>query len=570
MQPRQATTQGAFSGTTIGHYEIFEMVGAGGMGDVYRARDTRLNREVAVKAQSERLTTNPTARKRFIRETRLAASVTHAYVATVFDVVEQDEQLLLVMEYIDGRTLGDVIRDDQPDAKTRVRYGIEIAEALHAIHRSGLMHRDLKPGNVMITSDGHVKVTDFGLARLTVPPTDVSTTATTETQLTQPGTAVGTTLYMSPEQLRRETVDQRSDLFSYGVLLYELVTGEHPFARQSVHDSISAILNEPPGANRSYEILDETETLQDVLLRSLEKNPAERYQSTEQLLEGLQTVQEAMVRPARRARRKLVLFPVASALLVTVAVGGWWINQPLSWSKPRVAVALVALQDRTGEPEGRFRGIMAADLLASDLQSSSIVRAIGPDETGPFLRGLPEDAEPSAVADRVLAGVSADYVAIGNLYREDEQYVASVNLIPAGTEVPELRPIQVQAASVSTLADRLSWNLKRSLPAVSAITAWRDGGTDVGTISSESEEARLLYERGLLALRDGKLGEAIARLQGAVDADPSFAMAHAQLAEALREAGYGRRSRDAAARAIKLAPAHDSRATKRLAPSTGL
>jgi serine/threonine protein kinase/tetratricopeptide (TPR) repeat protein len=565
MQPRQDPAQGALSGSTIGHYEIFERVGHGGMGEVYRARDTRLNRVVAVKVQSERLASNPTARDRFIRETRLAARVTHAYVATVFDVVEQDELLLLVMEFIDGRTLVDVLKDDEPDARTRVRYGVEIAEALHAIHRAGLMHRDLKPSNVMITSDGHVKVTDFGLARLTVSPADAVTTMSTERQLTRSGSAVGTVLYMSPEQLRRAPVDQRSDLFSYGVLLYELMTGEHPFSRGSVHDSISAILNEPPGTNQDSEILTRTEMLRTVLQRSLEKDPEKRYQSTEQLLEELRAVQESMLGTARRTRRRLVWLPALSALLIGLSAGAWWINQPLTWSRPRVAVALVALQDRTGEPEGRFRGIMAADLLAGELQSSNLVRSIGPDETERFVRGLPEDAEPSAVAHRVLAGVSADYVAIGNLYRDGKRYVASLNLFPADTEVPELRSIQVRADSVSALADRLSWSLKRSLPAVSAITAWRDGGPDVGTISSESEEARLLYERGRLALRDGKLGEAIERLQAAVDADPSFAMGHAQLAEALREVGYGRRSRDAATRAIRLKPKPDSRATRRLA-----
>ena len=192
MQPHEDAVSGSLSGTTVGHYEILGLVGAGGMGAVYRARDTRLKRTVAIKVQSEKLAKNSIARQRFIRETRLAAQVTHAFVATVFDVVEKDDSLLLVMEFIEDRTLSNIIRDETLDANTRFRYGIEIGEGLQAIHNAGLVHRDLKPGNVMITTDGHVKVTDFGLAKQASDLTPRATTISVEPHLTRPGAVVGT------------------------------------------------------------------------------------------------------------------------------------------------------------------------------------------------------------------------------------------------------------------------------------------------------------------------------------------------------------------------------------------
>jgi tetratricopeptide (TPR) repeat protein/predicted Ser/Thr protein kinase len=565
MLPDEIAPAGSLSGMTVGHYDILERVGAGGMGEVYRARDTRLQRTVAIKSQSERLAKNSIARQRFIRETRLAAQVNHAYVATVFDVIEQDDSLLLVMEFIDGRTLTEVLRNDPPDAKTRLRYGLEITEALSAIHRAGLMHRDLKPGNVMVTTDGHVKVTDFGLARQTVVSSDATTVLSTETQLTRPGSVVGTALYMSPEQLRHEPMDQRSDLFSCGIVLYELCTGQHPFARGSAPDSISAILRDQPGGGDRPPILADAPALQAVLLKSLEKNPDDRQQSSDELLRELKAVGDlpAVVPPAATLRS----FAIYGLTLLAVAVltGLWWINLPLSPGEPRIAVAFVPLQDRTGDPAEGFRGLMTADLLATELQSSRLVRAIGPDETSSLVRGLPPTAEPAALVRRVLSGITADYVAIGNLYRESDQYVASVNLFPAHPELPELPPLNVQAASISQLVDGLTWALRRSLPDVSVVTAWRDDRTDVEEITSSSDEARLLYERGSSALADGRLGEAIERLQSSVQLDPSFAMAQARLALALRDAGYGRLSRQTATQALELSPDPATRSAVRLA-----
>jgi tetratricopeptide (TPR) repeat protein len=470
------------------------------------------------------------------------------------------------MEYIEGRTLGKLLRDDPPDPRTRFRYGIEIGEGLKAIHRAGLLHRDLKPGNVMITADGHVKVTDFGLAKPFGELSPAATTISVEPDVTRPGAVVGTALYMSPEQLRQQELDPRSDLFSYGILLYELLTGKHPFDRGSAQESISAILRDPPSQPDLSPFRVESRALHELLFKALEKNPEDRYQTSEELLEDLTAAREQL--PLRRRKlwtSRLAVYAVALSALVAVAAGLWWLNRPPSRDGPRLAVAFVPLEDRTGDAGDSFRGLMAADLLTVDLQASRLVRAIGPDETAPLVRGLPPGAEPQALARRVLAGVTADYVAVGSLYHEADQYVASVTLIPARPERPVLRPLKVEAASVSSLAEGLSSQLRRSLPEVSAIAAWRDDRVDVEQITSSSDEAKVLYERGSVALADRRLGQAIHWLEAAVETDPNFAMAHARLALALREAGYGRRSLEAANAAIRLSPAPDTLSAERLA-----
>jgi serine/threonine-protein kinase len=217
-----AVGRGSFSDRVVGAYRIHELIGRGGMGEVYRADDTRLGRAVAVKVLPDRLADQPGSRKRFLREARFACRVVHPYVATVFDVIEEDERVLLVMEHIEGRRLDVVLRTDRPDLRRVTEYALEMAEAVGAIHRAGLVHRDLKPGNVMVTPSGHVKVMDFGIARPLARPElrEPGQTSKDSTFTDEPG-LVGTLLYMSPEQVRRDPVDYRSDLFAFGTILYK-------------------------------------------------------------------------------------------------------------------------------------------------------------------------------------------------------------------------------------------------------------------------------------------------------------------------------------------------------------
>ena len=220
-------------------------VGAGGMGEVYRARDTRLDRSVALKVLPHDLIADATARRRFEREARAAAALTHPHICTVLDVGRQDALDYLVLEFVDGETLASCLARERLPVRETLRIAIEMAEALVAAHTVGIVHRDIKPGNVMLRPDGFVKVLDFGLAKLVGPiPTDGG--ETTQALSTHAGLIVGTVAYMSPEQARGGDVDARSDLWSLGCVLYEMAAGRQPFAGTSTTDVIAAVLQSDP------------------------------------------------------------------------------------------------------------------------------------------------------------------------------------------------------------------------------------------------------------------------------------------------------------------------------------
>jgi len=548
---------------SIGQYEILRSIGRGGMGQVFLAKDTRLDRMVAVKAINPERLEDAEARARFVREAEVASSLVHPYVATVFDVLQKDDHTYLVMEHIEGRRLRDAIKDDDLVLDERLRVGGEIAEALSAIHDHGLIHRDLKPSNVMLTEGGHVKVLDFGLARRSEPVVPAEPSDEDETisaPLTRPGAAVGTVAYMSPEQLSGAVLDERSDIFSLGTVLYELTTGMHPFARDTDASTASAILNELPGSDSAPDSLTGSPDLRRVLEQALEKRPEDRYQRAAELVEDLsrlrrgESVAAGTARRARRRRRVLAwsLAPVA-VIAALVVWGLWFLNRPPVWDHPRLTVSIRPFEDLTGTAEGAQQAIMLADLIAHDLESSRLVRVVGPIRE-PVMLGTfaPETPRP------------ASYVFRGTLYREGSTYVATLKAMPrsGGASLPSLR---ADGDSPLMLAEELASALRRTLPEVSLITALQDDREDLASITSSSDEARRLYDRGLAAASDGKLSEAIQRLERAVEEDSSFAIAHAALAEVLHDAGYGRRARESAERAMTLAPSPESPGRERLA-----
>src|SRR6266853_320260 len=236
------------SGTKLGPYEIQSPLGAGGMGEVYKARDTRLDRTVAVKILPSHLSENPEAKQRFDREARTISSLNHPNICTLHDVGAQDGVDYLVMEYLEGETLADRLRKGLLPVDQILKDGIEICEGLEKAHRSGVVHRDLKPGNIMLTKTG-AKLMDFGLAKETMSPSlDASalTAAAGGQPLTEKGTIVGTFQYMAPEQLQGHPADARSDIFALGAVLYEMITGKRAFPGKSQISAAAAILERDP------------------------------------------------------------------------------------------------------------------------------------------------------------------------------------------------------------------------------------------------------------------------------------------------------------------------------------
>ena len=269
-------------GTTISHYEILEKIGQGGMGEVFLAQDTSLDRKVALKFLPEDLQEDSTARKRLLREAKSAASLDHPYICHIHEVGEEEGKSFISMEYVQGKTLKDRLAKGPLPLTDALEKGTEIAEALEAAHSQNIIHRDLKPSNIMLTPEGHVKVMDFGLAKRLPSEETASQETTLTTGLTQTGATLGTLPYMSPEQVRGQAVDTRSDIFSFGVLFYELITGVHPFQKDSPVETANAILNE--AAEPVIKYLDNAPgLLQHTVKKMLAKEPKRRYQSVHEV-----------------------------------------------------------------------------------------------------------------------------------------------------------------------------------------------------------------------------------------------------------------------------------------------
>jgi eukaryotic-like serine/threonine-protein kinase len=272
------------SGTKLGPYEIQSPLGTGGMGEVYRARDTRLDRTVAVKILPSHLSDKPEAKQRFEREARAISSLNHPNICTLYDVGQQDGVDFLVMEFLEGETLADRLMKGPLPPEQVLKYGVEICEGLEKAHHRGIVHRDLKPGNIFLTAHGECKVLDFGLAMLGGEATSSpeAPTVMSPTALTSPGSPVGTMAYMSPEQARGEPLDQRTDIFSLGAVLYEMATGKMAFRGKTSAMVFKAILDEtPPAPSRLNPAL--PEQLDEIVGKALEKDRDLRYQSAADL-----------------------------------------------------------------------------------------------------------------------------------------------------------------------------------------------------------------------------------------------------------------------------------------------
>jgi eukaryotic-like serine/threonine-protein kinase len=312
--------------TRLGPYEIVASLGAGGMGEVYRARDTRLERTVAIKILPAQLSSDPVRKQRFEREAKTISSLNHPHICVLHDVGHQEGIDYLVMECVEGETLAKRLEKGPLPLEQVLKYGAQIADALDKAHRSGVVHRDLKPGNIMLTPTG-AKLLDFGLAKPAVASASVATltaAATQDSPVTEPGTIVGTFQYMSPEQVEGKEADGRSDIFSLGAVLYEMLTGQRAFPGKSQLSVASAILEKEPEPISSVKPMTPP-TLDHAIRRCLAKDPEERWQTARDLALELKWIAEggSAVTPAPSAARVYrarwqgaLLWSVVSLLLV--------------------------------------------------------------------------------------------------------------------------------------------------------------------------------------------------------------------------------------------------------------
>ncbi|WP_353071714.1 protein kinase domain-containing protein [Tunturiibacter gelidoferens] len=358
------------AGTRLGPYEVQALLGAGGMGEVYRGRDTRLNRTVAIKVIPRALSSDSFRQQRFEREARAISALQHPNICTLHDVGQQDGTPFLVMEYLEGQTLARRLQKGRLSLELTLRYAAEVADALEAAHRRGIVHRDLKPANVFVTTHGESKVLDFGLAKLdeSGPESDTSAeTARDQKILSTPGVAMGTAPYMSPEQARGEDLDARTDIFSLGAVLYEMATGKMAFHGKTTTLVHKAILDEtPPPPSRVVSAL--PKALDHVVSKALEKDRDLRYQSAADLRADLNRLKrdtgsgkvvttDPTPKPGSQAKRKMLLSWLlpGAAVLVSVVIAVWYMHRPPP--PPRISEYTQMTFDGHGKRAGGTDGI---------------------------------------------------------------------------------------------------------------------------------------------------------------------------------------------------------------------
>jgi len=393
------------AGTRLGPYEIQSSLGAGGMGEVYLARDTRLERDVAVKILPERLAADPAAVSRFEQEGRAVAALSHPNILAIHDVGRQDGVAYAVTELLDGETLRERLSGGRLPLRKAIDFAMAIAQGLAAAHAKGITHRDIKPENVFVTTEGHVKVLDFGLAKVTAPAADVTRTSNLPTD---PGTVLGTAGYLSPEQAQGRVVDHRSDIFSLGAVLYEMASGRRAFKGDSTIDSLHKVIHSEPEPIDTA-APDAPAELRWVLAKCLAKDPEERYQSTRDLVVDLKGVARALESSSRitsvasspapapgASRRNPNTAIVAAAVVLALIAGAWWWrSQPAAPAEAAATggpsieqvTSLGTVIDAAISPDGKYAAYVVSEnalqsLWIRQLTTASTLQLVPPAPVG--------------------------------------------------------------------------------------------------------------------------------------------------------------------------------------------
>jgi len=524
-------------GKTLGHYKLLEELGHGGMGTVYKARDLALDRIVVVKVLSPDLMADPEARRRFWREARLASALDHPNICTIYGIEEADGYSFIVMQYVEGKTLKRLIGGRPLRLESLLSIALQAADALATAHARGIIHRDIKSANIMVTERGQVKILDFGLAKLIERARGMETAPTAE--LTQAGATLGTPSYMSPEQARGERADHRSDIFSFGIVLYEMATGRVPFKGESRVETMHAVIHEParPVRELNPKI---PPALAALIARAIAKDPNDRYQAMAELLadlrqvaveaglaarvpDGIMTPYVPTGRPTRLWRlwqrlrrfaewgRRERTFPSdarASASMEFSLVEG-----------PRRALAILPFRNLSGHPEDDVYGRSLAENLATELAKFKTV-TVRP------ASWLGREGDRFEDPRRIGRQLQVDALLTGAFFRSGERVRVTAQLLDARSgDILWSEKVDSHVADVLALQDRISQKV------IEGLTAGAPPVNPLDLVRDEDEAVRTDAVRMLAFSRDPR---AIPALVEAL-ADPSLAVKAAALEALVRK-----------------------------------
>ncbi len=530
-RPLAGSNEALKPGTKLGPYEILARIGAGGMGVVYRARDGRLERDVAIKVLPLGMLADDAARKRFRKEALALAKLNHPNIAAVYDVGEQEGTDYLVMECVPGKSLAEEAGPISRREKDAVTLGTQIAAALEDAHEQGVVHRDLKPGNIMVTPKRQVKVLDFGLAKILRVEGDSYATES----FAQTDNLAGTLPYMAPEQLRGEPADARTDVHALGAVLFEIITGQRPYQEDSTPQLTDAILHRQPVTPRALNAR-VTPEMERIILKCLEKERENRYQSAKEIgvdLRRLSSSSDAAIAAAaaQPGSRRRVGLPLATALVVALALaaGGYLYFHRAPKLTEKDSIVVADFTNTTGDPV--FDSALRQGISAQ-LQQTPFLRIVSDDQIGQTLRLMekPPDARLTQdVAREVCQRVNATTAIEGSIAALGNQYVIGVNAVNCHTGealVQEQATAEGKEKVLSALGSAAS-ELRSKLGESHASLEKFDAPLD--QVTTPSLEALQAWGLGTRAFLNGNAPSGLSFLQRAVDLDPNFAVAYSTL-----------------------------------------